>query len=98
MARRPWRVALRVRARRGVVRTARLLGALRALGAITSRTPGRDRRVVGTDPTTGLSRSHRLIGPGGAFGAIAARGGVGAPVGRAMAPARVALIACNAPL
>src|SRR5229473_3569801 len=77
------RVAPRLRARRGSV------GAARLLGAVTARTLVRGRRSVGTDPAIGLLVPHRLIRP---------RGVIWALVGPALATMVATLTACIGPL
>src|SRR5229473_2126424 len=77
------RVAPRLRARRGSV------GAARLLGAVTARTLVRGRRSVGTDPAIGLLVPHRLIRPRGAIRAL---------VGPALATMVATLTACIGPL
>src|SRR5229473_1475099 len=77
------RVAPRLRARRGSV------GAARLLGAVTARTLVRGRRSVGTDPAIGLLVPHRLIRP---------RGVIRALVGPALAMMVATLTACIGPL
>src|SRR5713226_5636423 len=96
------RVAPRLRARRGSV------GAARLLGAVTARTLVRGRRSGGTDPAIGLLVPHRLIRPRGVIRALVGPAlatmvatlttGIGPLVGPALATSVATLIACIGPL